>query len=68
MIQCMCGGLIEAIGLTSGRTRWVCRACGRYEVFGPKNLRLGLEGETINLKGERDEEVDGCDSGGVVGH
>lgn len=53
MIQCMCGGLIEVASLTSGRSRWCCRSCGRYEVFEEeaKDLPLDLEDENIHLNG-----------------
>jgi hypothetical protein len=33
MITCKCGGIVDKDYMTSGAERFVCRACGRYELF-----------------------------------
>jgi hypothetical protein len=33
MRTCSCGGSVDTSDLTGGRERWLCRQCGRYEIF-----------------------------------
>jgi hypothetical protein len=30
---CKCGGVVAQAELTSGRERWSCSSCGRYEIM-----------------------------------
>lgn len=45
---CQCGGSIGEGELTTGRVRWECRACGRYEIFGRSHQAATLPLESVS--------------------
>ena len=45
MMLCPCGGLVDVADLTRNRTRYWCRACGRYEIFPPKGVDTQSQAE-----------------------
>lgn len=44
MVICQCGGKVTQSELTSGKERWHCADCGRYEIFS-KYLLTNLQND-----------------------
>jgi 5-methylcytosine-specific restriction endonuclease McrA len=44
---CSCGGVIDVIDFSGGKSKWVCASCGRMEMFNPKQTKAKAEGEEL---------------------
>ena len=57
---CKCGGRVVQAELTSGRQRWNCLDCGRYEIFSTNLLTKSVNdynGITDNRKASDDSSL-----------